>query len=241
MGQSGQVKPEKMSPSLEAAGGRGPGWLRRLCAAPLAAAVALATIPAMLTGADKEEDDGDSALAEVPPVPEGGAVITLGAGCFWCVEAVLEQQEGVVAVTSGYMGGHVENPTYRAVCEGTTGHAEVVRVVYDPEKLSTQNLLKWFWKLHDPTQLNRQGNDIGTQYRSAIFYHTDEQRDIAAKSKAEAQASGEHRGPIVTEVTKAGVFYPAEKYHQEYYRNNKEQGYCRFVILPKLEKLGLEK
>lgn len=190
------------------------------------------------TGADGDKDMG---LAEVPPVPEGAEVLSLGAGCFWCVEAVLEQQEGVIGLTSGYMGGKVENPTYREVCEGTTGHAEVVRVVYDPDVLPTEQLLKWFWKLHDPTQLNRQGNDVGTQYRSAIYYSTNEQKNLAEKSKSEAQGSGEHSGPIVTEITAASKFYPAEKYHQEYYRNNKNAGYCRFVILPKLDKLGLEK
>ena len=181
----------------------------------------------------------DMSLAEVPEPPEGAEVMSLGAGCFWCVEAVLEQQEGIIALTSGYMGGHVKNPTYRAVCEGTTGHAEVVRVVYDPKKLPTDLLLKWFWKLHDPTTLNRQGNDVGTQYRSAIYYTTDEQKNKAELSKK--AAGKDFKDPIVTEITKSSTFYPAEKYHQEYYRNNKSQGYCRFVILPKLEKLGLEK
>ncbi|CAN5158004.1 peptide-methionine (S)-S-oxide reductase MsrA [soil metagenome] len=205
----------------------------------LKAAVLLAGLtvfPTVLTADDKNE------LAEVPPVPEGAEVVTLGAGCFWCVEAVLEQQDGILHVTSGYMGGKTSGqPTYQAVCSGTTGHAEVVRVVYDPEKLPYDHLLKWFWKLHDPTQLNRQGNDVGTQYRSAIYYYSDAQKEAAEKSLAAEDASGNHLGKVVTEITKASTFYPAEKYHQEYYRNNKDQGYCRFVILPKLEKLGLEK
>ena len=178
-------------------------------------------------------------LAEVKPVPEGFEEVSFGAGCFWCVEAVLEKQDGIDSVVSGYMGGNVPDPSYNAVCSGTTGHAEVVRVVYDPEKLPFDHLLKWFWKLHDPTTLNRQGNDRGTQYRSAIYYTTDDQRLAAEKSMAELDASGTYPANAVTEITAASKFYPAEKYHQEYYQNNKNQGYCRFVILPKLEKLGL--
>ena len=178
-------------------------------------------------------------LAEVKPVPEGFEEVSFGAGCFWCVEAVLEKQDGIDSVVSGYMGGNVPDPSYNAVCSGTTGHAEVVRVVYDPEKLPFDHLLKWFWKLHDPTTLNRQGNDRGTQYRSAIYYTTDDQKLAAEKSMAELDASGTYPANAVTEITAASKFYPAEKYHQEYYQNNKNQGYCRFVILPKLEKLGL--
>lgn len=163
---------------------------------------------------------------------------TFGAGCFWCVEAVLEQLEGVLDVDSGYMGGRVENPTYKAVCTGTTGHAEVVQVRFDPSKISYATLLDYFWKLHDPTTLNRQGGDIGTQYRSAIFYHSDEQRTLAEKSKAAAK--GLFANPIVTEITAASTYYSAEGYHQDYYRLNKTQQYCRYIIAPKLEKLGLE-
>lgn len=165
---------------------------------------------------------------------------TLGAGCFWCVEAVLEQIDGVESVTSGYMGGHVDNPTYRDVCNGTTGHAEVVQVVFDPDVLSYAELLEWFWRLHDPTTKDRQGNDVGTQYRSAIFVHSPEQRQVAEASKAAADASGAFSAPIVTEITDAATFYSAEGYHQEYYRENREQPYCRFVIAPKLGKLGLK-
>ncbi len=179
-------------------------------------------------------------IAEVKPVPEGFGEVWLGAGCFWCVEAVLEKQGGIDSIVSGYMGGEVPNPTYRAVCAGTTGHAEVVRVVYDPEKLPFEELLRWFWKLHDPTTLNRQGNDVGTQYRSAIYYTTEAQKTAVEKSIKELNASDMYPGNAVTEVAKASAFYPAEKYHQDYYQNNKNQGYCRFVILPKLEKLGLD-
>ena len=177
--------------------------------------------------------------APAPKVPEGSEVITLGAGCFWCVEAVYKQIPGVQAAVSGYMGGTVANPTYEQVCTETTGHAEVVQVVYDPKRLSTEKLLEWYCHLHDPNTLNKQGADVGTQYRSAIFYHTDAQKAVAEKSKKEAQP--EFKDPIVTEITKAGVFYPAENYHQDYYFQNKNKnGYCRMVISPKLEKLKLE-
>lgn len=166
---------------------------------------------------------------------------TFGAGCFWCVEAVLEQLGGVADVTSGYMGGSVANPTYQQICTGKTGHAEVVQVTFDPEVITYQKLLDYFWKVHDPTTLNRQGYDVGTQYRSAIFYHSAEQRELAEASKRAADASGSFDAPIVTEVTEASRFYSAEDYHQDYYRANREQAYCRAVIVPKLDKLGLEK
>jgi len=165
---------------------------------------------------------------------------TLGAGCFWCVEAVLEQLDGVVDVRSGYMGGHVENPTYKQVCTGTTGHAEVTQVDFDPSVITYGQVLSWFWRLHDPTTLNRQGNDEGPQYRSVIFTHSPKQREIALRSRADADASGVYPNPIVTEITDATTFYEAEDYHQDYYRANKQAGYCHFVIAPKLEKLGLE-
>lgn len=165
-------------------------------------------------------------------------IATLGAGCFWCIEAVLEQVEGVKAVESGYTGGQTENPTYKDICTGRTGHAEVVRVAFDPSVLSYAELLDWFWRLHDPTTLNRQGNDRGTQYRSAIFYHSDRQREIAETSKRDVQPTFDD--PIVTEVTEATVFYPAEQYHQGYYFDNTSQGYCQMVIAPKLKKLGLK-
>ncbi len=164
---------------------------------------------------------------------------TFGAGCFWCIEAVLEQLDGVEDVVSGYMGGKVANPTYEQICTGRTGHAEVVQVKFSPEKISYDDLLTMFWKLHDPTTLNRQGADVGTQYRSAIFYHSEEQQKAARASKA--KAAKYFSDPIVTEITAASPFYAAEKYHQDYYRLNKNQPYCRFVIVPKLDKLGLER
>ena len=153
-----------------------------------------------------------------PEIPAGAEVITLGAGCFWCIEAAYNQLEGVHSAVSGYMGGATENPTYADICTGQTGHAEVVRVVFDPEKISLEKVLAWFWDLHDPTQLNRQGNDSGTQYRSAIFYEDETQRQTAEASKAAAQAN--FTKPIVTEITEAPKFHPAEKYHQDYYFQN---------------------
>jgi len=177
---------------------------------------------------------------EITTPQEGQEEISLGAGCFWCVEAVYKQLDGVLGVTSGYQGGHVDDPTYEQICTGATGHAEVVHLVYDPKKITTQEILEWFWKLHDPTQLNRQGNDIGTQYRSVIFYYTDEQKAIAEASMKEAQ--GSFSKPIVTVIEKAPKFYQAEVSHQDYYSLNKNKNpYCRAVITPKLEKLGLEK
>jgi peptide-methionine (S)-S-oxide reductase len=177
--------------------------------------------------------------ADLAPTPEGAEVISLGAGCFWCTEAVFQQIPGVLSVTSGYMGGKVKNPTYQQVCTGTTGHAEVIRVVFDPKKVSLDGVLEVFWKAHDPTSLNQQGADRGTQYRSAVFYETDIQRSVIEKSKA--AAAKHYSKPIVTEVTKAEQFYPAENYHQNYYRLNKNQNpYCQSVITPKLKKLGLK-
>ena len=167
--------------------------------------------------------------------------VDLGAGCFWCIEAVLERIKGVKAVESGYMGGIIINPTYRQICTGATGHAEIVRVKFDPAKLSFPQLLEVFWELHDPTTLNRQGRDEGTQYRSAIFYHSEAQKKAAEASKAKTDKSGKFRNPIVTEITKASAFYRAENYHQDYFEANQNAPYCRVVIWPKLEKLGLLK
>ncbi len=166
-------------------------------------------------------------------------VATFAGGCFWCTEAVFEQIPGVLKVTSGYTGGHVPHPTYRQVCEGTTGHAEAAQIEFDPSKTSFTQLLDVFWRAHDPTQLNRQGNDVGTQYRSAIFYHSEEQKRLAEESRDALQSSGEALGKVVTEIAPAGPFYPAEDDHQEYYRNNRAQPYCQIVIRPKLKKLGL--
>lgn len=163
--------------------------------------------------------------------------ITLGAGCFWCVEAVFQDLKGVEKVTSGYSGGHVKNPAYKEVCNGTTGHAEVCQLVYDPKVISIPEILEVFWQTHDPTTLNRQGNDVGTQYRSAIFYHTEEQRELAEQYKAELNKSGAFDRPIVTEITAFSNFYPAEDYHQDYFNLNGEQPYCQYVIRPKVEKM----
>ncbi len=163
---------------------------------------------------------------------------TLGAGCFWCVEAVFERLDGVISVEAGYAGGTKANPTYEEVCTGTTGHAEVARITYDPSRISYEKILEWFWKSHDPTTLNRQGADIGTQYRSVIFYHNDRQKALAEKSKREAQAM--FKDPIVTAIEPLKAFYLAENYHQDYYRNNPHAPYCTLVIRPKLKKLKLE-
>jgi len=169
---------------------------------------------------------------------EEGALqtITLGAGCFWCVEAVFVELNGVRSVTSGYMGGHVKNPAYREVCNGTTGHAEVAQLKYDPLVVTLEMILEVFWQTHDPTTLNRQGADVGTQYRSAIFYHDQEQKRAAENLRNELDKSGAFRSPIVTEIVPATDFYAAENYHQDYYALNGEQGYCQMVIRPKLDK-----
>jgi len=170
------------------------------------------------------------------PIPAKTDTITLGAGCFWCIEAVFLELKGVVSVTSGYMGGHTKNPTYKDITTGTTGHAEVARIVFDPAVISLDEILEVFWMTHDPTTLNRQGADVGTQYRSAVFYTNEEQRSLAERYKVELDKSGAFAAPIVTEITPASVFYEAEDYHQNYYALNGEQGYCRMVIRPKLEK-----
>lgn len=161
---------------------------------------------------------------------------TFGTGCFWCTEAIFQRVDGVVKVISGYSGGIVSNPTYEQVCTGTTGHAECCQVIYDPNKITYADLLKVFWKTHDPTTLNRQGNDVGTQYRSAVFYHNEEQKEIALHYKEELDKSGAYPAPIVTTLEPYKTFYPAEDYHQNYYNSNPNQMYCRYVIQPKLEK-----
>jgi peptide-methionine (S)-S-oxide reductase len=163
-------------------------------------------------------------------------IATFGTGCFWCSEALFETLDGVKDVVSGYSGGHVAEPTYKEVCEGTTGHAECIQVTYDPKKITYTALLEAFFRGHDPTSLNRQGNDIGTQYRSVIFYHNDEQKKLAEEAKKELDKSGAYAKPIVTEITKAPKFYSAEDYHQDYFAKNPDQGYCAFVIAPKLDK-----
>ena len=162
--------------------------------------------------------------------------ITLGSGCFWCTEAIFQQLEGVEKVVSGYSGGHVKNPTYEQVCEKNTGHVEVCQLTYDPTKITVDEILEVFWQTHDPTTMDRQGNDVGPQYRSAVFYHTEEQKEKAERYKEQLNKSGAFEKPIVTVVEKFKNFYPAEDYHQNYYKNNQNQPYCYFVIRPKLEK-----
>jgi peptide-methionine (S)-S-oxide reductase len=166
--------------------------------------------------------------------------VTLGAGCFWCVEAVFLNVKGVHRVVSGYAGGTVEHPTYQQVCNGNTGHAEVVQITFDPEVISFAELLDIFWRTHDPTTLNRQGPDVGTQYRSVILYHKDAQRAVAETSKRDTEATGLWPHPIVTEITPLGQFYPAEEYHQDYYRRNPSQPYCFVIIDPKVKKFQKE-
>jgi peptide-methionine (S)-S-oxide reductase len=196
--------------------------------------VVLAVIFAWMTMNSQNQTLADSKPAPSPEVLERSQKATFGGGCFWCTEAMLEDVEGVLSVVSGYAGGHVKNPTYRHVCEGTTGHAEVVQVTYDPESITYKRLLELFWRSHDPTTLNRQGADVGTQYRSAIFWHDEEQKTIAGASMKEA--AGLFASPITTKIDKLEIFYPAEEYHQDYFKNNPNAGYCNFVIKPKMKK-----
>ena len=164
------------------------------------------------------------------------AIATLAGGCFWCIESVFNRLNGVTSAVSGYMGGHTANPTYKDICNGDTGHAEVVRVNFDPDVISFPELLEVFFTLHDPTQLNRQGNDVGTQYRSAIFWHTPEQKSEAEAVIAGMTSAKQFGAPIVTELSEATTFYPAEDYHQGYFEQNPHQPYCQFVVAPKVAK-----
>jgi peptide-methionine (S)-S-oxide reductase len=161
---------------------------------------------------------------------------TLGGGCFWCTEAVFDSLKGVEKVESGYSGGHTENPSYREVCGGGTGHAEVINVTFDPDVIPFKDILKIFFATHDPTTLNRQGNDVGTQYRSAVFYHSDEQKRVAEEVIREITDAGIYDAPIVTEVTEFTNYYPAEDYHQDYFANNPDQPYCSAIVAPKVAK-----
>ncbi|HUG90723.1 MAG TPA: peptide-methionine (S)-S-oxide reductase MsrA [Planctomycetaceae bacterium] len=202
-----------------------------LCGAGLV--VALGVEFALMSSRDTPE----ASLAAVPQeLPAGHERATFGAGCFWCTEAVFERLQGVHSAASGYSGGDVARPDYRLVCTGTTGHAEVVQITYDPRVVTYDELLEVFWKTHDPTTPNRQGADVGTQYRSVIFYHTDEQRRLAEQYKRKLDASGAFEAPIVTEIVPFREFYPAETYHQKYFEQNPSQAYCRVVIAPKVEK-----
>lgn len=162
---------------------------------------------------------------------------TLGMGCFWCSEAIYQQLRGIKKVTSGYAGGELSNPTYDDICSGTTGHAEVVQIEFDPSEISYEDILYVFWRIHNPTSLNKQGADVGSQYRSVIFYHDEEQEKIAKKTKADAQK--EYEELIVTEISPYSMFYEAEKYHQDYYKNNQDYPYCKVVIDPKINKLRM--
>ncbi|WP_303311459.1 peptide-methionine (S)-S-oxide reductase MsrA [Hymenobacter sp. BT730] len=162
---------------------------------------------------------------------------TFGAGCFWCVEAVFQNLKGVEKVVSGYTGGRIPNPTYKEVCSGLTGHNEVAQITYDPAQISFEELLEVFWKTHDPTTLNRQGNDVGTQYRSGIYYHNEEQKHLAEAYKQKLNEAHAFENPIVTEIEPLKVFYPAEDYHQNYFNLNGSQPYCQFVVKPKVDKV----
>lgn len=164
------------------------------------------------------------------------AIATFGAGCFWCIEACFSEMNGVHQVLSGYMGGQTKNPTYAEVCTGTTGHAEVAQIHFDPSVISYEELLEVFWFVHDPTTLNRQGNDVGTQYRSVVFFHSDEQREMAEFYKSKLAESGAYSRPIITEISAASEFYVAEQYHQGYFIDNPNQPYCAAVVRPKVDK-----
>jgi peptide-methionine (S)-S-oxide reductase len=184
----------------------------------------------------KENNNNNINMSNATPAA-GTEIATFANGCFWCTEAIFEQLDGVISAVSGYTGGHVENPTYKEVCTGTTGHAECLQITYDPSKITFDELLEVFWETHDPTTLNRQGNDVGPQYRSGIFYHNREQKEKAEKYKEELNKNGAFDKPIVTEITAFTKFYPAEDYHQEYFQNNENANpYCRIVIRPKLDK-----
>ncbi|MBK6938233.1 MAG: peptide-methionine (S)-S-oxide reductase MsrA [Chitinophagaceae bacterium] len=190
-----------------------------------------------VTNQKKTDTMNDTLEKRNSPVPRLTETATFANGCFWCTEAIFEELDGVMNVESGYTGGLTENPTYEEVCTGETGYAECIRVTYDPAKISFDELLEVFWQTHDPTTLNRQGADIGTQYRSAIFYHNQEQKEIAKKYKIELDKSGAFDKPIVTEITAFSKFYPAENYHQQYFEKNEtKNGYCKIVIRPKLDK-----
>jgi len=194
-----------------------------------------------LASCQAEEPKNGKFKDDVDPMPEAKTeTITLGAGCYWCVEAIFQQLDGVLKTTNGFMGGHIPDPTYEQVSTKTTGHIEVIEVVFDPEKISTKTILKWFWKSHDPTDGGGQGADRGPQYRTTIFFHSPEQQKLAEESKKIAQQAFDK--PIATVIEEAEKFYPAQKDHQDYYfRMKKKNPYCRAVITPKLDKLNLEK
>lgn len=183
----------------------------------------------------------EPAVSDIENNKKDEALATFGAGCFWCVEAIFLRIDGVKSVASGYTGGHTKDPTYDEVCNKDTGHAEAIQIKFDPKAVAYDELLDVFWRSHDPTQLNRQGGDVGPQYRSAIFYHDDAQRASALASRKKLNESGKLRKPVVTQISEASTFYEAESYHQDFFNRNPQQPYCRFVIEPKLKKLGLDK
>ncbi len=187
--------------------------------------------------ADNESKEGDFSIDMEELDSTKFDTITLGAGCFWCVEAVFQDLKGVKSAVSGYSGGRISNPTYREVCSGLTGHAEVIQLVFDTSIITVDEVLEVFWQTHDPTTLNRQGADAGTQYRSAVFYHNEYQRERAEYFKKRLNEEQAFGSPIVTEITSFGTFYPADDYHQEYYNNNGSEPYCRMVIKPKVDKV----
>lgn len=199
-----------------------------------------AVLAAGLLGQSGSSADGEGSKDVTVPLDAVNApqaeVATLGAGCFWCVEAVFQELDGVLSVESGYAGGDQPNPTYKDICTGTTGHAEVCQIRFDPSRIGYQDVLEVFWKTHDPTTRNRQGNDVGTQYRSVIFTHNDQQKELARHYKKELDASGAWDSPIITEIVPFKAFYQAEDYHQNYYRDNPTAGYCLFIIRPKIDK-----
>ena len=199
--------------------------------------IAIVLSYAFLTGSCTESSSQHISMNEIK-IPAGlkTDTATFGTGCFWCTEAIFQELKGVLKVTSGYSGGNAVNPSYEEVCSGTTGHAECLQIIYDPAVISFDELLEVFWESHDPTTLNRQGNDVGTQYRSAIFYHDATQKQKAAHYKEELNKNGAYNNPIVTEITPFTKFYPAEDYHQNYYNTHGSQPYCAFVIRPKVEK-----
>ena len=226
--------------SINPAPGRPESSMIQAAAVFVAIAIGTLGLTACGTDAEKAERLMKKEAKAVEELEGSTETATFGAGCFWCIEAALEQLDGVASVTSGYMGGHVPNPTYRAVCADITGHAEVVQVVFEPKKISYETLLDWFWKVHDPTSLNRQGLDAGTQYRSVIFYHDERQRELAEQAKAAADTSDQYDRPIVTEISPAEKFYRATDDHQNFYRLNPWNYYNRDIIAPKLEKIGLD-
>ena len=189
-----------------------------------------------INSASLKFDEGETVIHNTKEISMKEEIATFGAGCFWCVEAIFEEIKGVTKVASGYSGGHVENPTYEEICGKNTGHAEVCQISYDPSVVSFKQLLEIFWQTHDPTTPNRQGNDVGPQYRSAIFYHTQAQKEEAEAYKKKLNASGAWRNPVVTEISAVKNFYPAENYHQDYFKLNGNAPYCTYVIQPKMDK-----